>query len=104
MCACLALVCLAGSTAWAQGGGDVHIQPRVKPAEAQPKITETDPSLKTHTKPMKVDVDLVRIADRFRGETGLGIEMRLNGCDIPVLAEFWLHANLLSPLSERQRV
>src|SRR5512146_2250384 len=61
MCACLALVCLAGSTAWAQGGGDVHIQPRVKPAEAQPKAPDTDPSLKTHTKPMKVDVDLVLV-------------------------------------------
>lgn len=38
---------------------DVHIQPRVQaPA---PKEPEGDPSLKTHTKPMKVDVNLVLV-------------------------------------------
>jgi Ca-activated chloride channel family protein len=39
---------------------EVHVAPRAKPAE--PKAAEpSDPSLKTHTKPMKVDVDLVLV-------------------------------------------
>lgn len=38
---------------------DVHIQPRVAP-EA-PKEPEGDPSLRTHTKPVKVDVNLVLV-------------------------------------------
>jgi Ca-activated chloride channel homolog len=38
---------------------DVHIQPRIKPAAA--KEPEIDPALKTHTKPLKVDVDMVLV-------------------------------------------
>ena len=49
------------SMIWAQTtGDDVHISPRIVPV--QPKANEImDPSLKTHTKPMKVDVDLVLV-------------------------------------------
>lgn len=60
---CLVLVmviALLGISAWAQEQ-EVHIQPRSKP-EAQPKIaSDIDPALKTHTKPFKVDVDLVLV-------------------------------------------
>jgi Ca-activated chloride channel family protein len=38
---------------------DVHIQPRVAPEP--PKEPEGDPSLRTHTKPVKVDVNLVLV-------------------------------------------
>src|ERR1035438_1403222 len=38
---------------------DVHIQPRVAPAA--PKEPDIDPALKTHTKPLKVDVDMVLV-------------------------------------------
>jgi Ca-activated chloride channel homolog len=38
---------------------DVHITPQKEPEK--PKQPEIDPSLKTHTKPIKVDVDLVLI-------------------------------------------
>src|SRR5208282_2133786 len=38
---------------------DVHIQPRVKPPS--PKEPDMDPALKTHTKPIKVDVDMVPV-------------------------------------------
>jgi Ca-activated chloride channel family protein len=45
----------------AQGGGEeVHIQPR-KPAEPANLVPPGDPTLKTHTKPIKVDVDLVLV-------------------------------------------
>src|SRR2546425_3799012 len=49
------------SIVWAQTtGDDVHISPRVVPV--QPKANEIiDPALKTHTKPLKVDVDLVLV-------------------------------------------
>src|SRR6476659_2561163 len=49
------------SLLWAQvTGDDVHISPRVAPV--QPKPNEIiDPALKTHTKPLKVDVDLVLV-------------------------------------------
>src|ERR1700720_87695 len=49
------------SLVWAQvAGDDVHISPRVVPI--QPKANEIiDPALKTHTKPLKVDVDLVLV-------------------------------------------
>ena len=44
---------------WAQNqADDVHIRPRVEPEQPQDQI---DPALKTHTKPMKVDVDLVLV-------------------------------------------
>lgn len=39
---------------------DVHVDPRVVPPEMKPLDT-VDPSLKTHTKPMKVDVDMVLV-------------------------------------------
>ena len=38
---------------------DVHIQPRVQPPP--PKEPEIDPAFKTHTKPYKVDVDMVLV-------------------------------------------
>jgi Ca-activated chloride channel homolog len=38
---------------------DVHIQPRVQPPP--PKAPEIDPAFKTHTKPYKVDVDMVLV-------------------------------------------
>jgi Ca-activated chloride channel homolog len=38
---------------------DVHIQPRVQPPP--PKAPEIDPTFKTHTKPYKVDVDMVLV-------------------------------------------
>ncbi|MGC2248320.1 MAG: VWA domain-containing protein, partial [Terriglobales bacterium] len=40
---------------------DVHIQPRIQPAAPQDPAIEGDPSLRTHTKPMKVDVNLVLV-------------------------------------------
>lgn len=46
----------------AQEQSDVHITPR-KPPESEQKTAEADidPSLKTHTRPFKVDVDLVLV-------------------------------------------
>ncbi|MFY9907430.1 MAG: VWA domain-containing protein [Terriglobales bacterium] len=45
---------------WAQNSTeDVHIQPRVKPPA--PKEPEGDPAFKTHSKPYKVDVDMVLV-------------------------------------------
>jgi len=46
---------------WAQSPvEDVHVNPRIQPAP--PKENDLiDPSLKTHTKPMKVDVELVLV-------------------------------------------
>ncbi len=38
---------------------DVHVQPRVQPPA--PKESAIDPALKTHTSPIKVDVDLVLV-------------------------------------------
>lgn len=38
---------------------DVHIQPRIEPLV--PKAPDIDPALKTHTKPFKVDVDMVLV-------------------------------------------
>ncbi|HEY6303319.1 MAG TPA: VWA domain-containing protein [Terriglobales bacterium] len=38
---------------------DVHIRPRVQPAA--PKEPDTDPAFKTHSKPYKVDVDMVLV-------------------------------------------
>jgi Ca-activated chloride channel homolog len=38
---------------------DVHVQPRIKPPA--PKDPEIDPQFKTHTKPYKVDVDMVLV-------------------------------------------
>ena len=65
LCAFLA-VTLAGSwclssQAWAQVSvEDVHVKPRIVPPA--PKVTDSiDPALRTHTKPLKVDVDLVLV-------------------------------------------
>ena len=38
---------------------DVHIQPRAE--RSTPKDTDIDAALKTHTKPFKVDVDMVLV-------------------------------------------
>src|SRR5574340_89370 len=41
---------------------DVHIQPRVQPADARTnKGGDSNPTLKTHPKPLQVDVDLVLV-------------------------------------------
>ncbi len=46
---------------WAQVSvDDVHVTPRVEPPKAD-AMDSLDPSLKTHTKPMKVDVSLVLV-------------------------------------------
>jgi Ca-activated chloride channel family protein len=39
---------------------DIHVTPRVEPK--LPKPEDIDPSLKTHTKPFKVDVDMVLVS------------------------------------------
>jgi len=47
--------------AWSQGAPeDVHVSPRVEPPKPK-ELDIVDPALKTHTKPMKVDVDLVLV-------------------------------------------
>src|SRR5258708_15673888 len=49
-------------TAWAQGSGeDVHVTPRVEPMQTSNSQPADDPTLKTHTKPIKVDVNLVLV-------------------------------------------
>lgn len=52
--------CLS-SVAWAQVAvEDVHVKPRIVPPA--PNVTDSiDPALRTHTKPLKVDVDLVLV-------------------------------------------
>jgi Ca-activated chloride channel family protein len=40
---------------------DVHIQPRIQPEKAMNPMDTIDPALKTHTKPIKKDVDLVLV-------------------------------------------
>jgi len=40
---------------------DVHIAPRIESAKTNP-LDSVDPSLRTHTKPIKVDVDLVLVS------------------------------------------
>jgi len=45
---------------WAQSPvDDVHVTPRIQPPVVEKQIM--DPSLRTHTKPLKVDVDLVLV-------------------------------------------
>ncbi len=54
------LVCVPGL--WAQSADqDVHITPRTKPEPPKPASVPLDPALKTHTKPILVDVDLVLV-------------------------------------------
>src|SRR5712692_8077496 len=57
----VAVISCAPLAAWAQSPvDDVHVNPRIQPAP--PKENDLiDPSLKTHTKPMKVDVELVLV-------------------------------------------
>jgi Ca-activated chloride channel family protein len=55
----LAAALLFAAPGWAQIQDDVHIQPHPKPTDAAAK--NTDAALKTHTKPLRVDVDLVLI-------------------------------------------
>jgi Ca-activated chloride channel family protein len=57
----LVLFLLLASFAFSQTStDDVHIQTQKKPTPPNPQVVE-DPSLKTHTKPIKVDVDLVLV-------------------------------------------
>jgi len=58
----VALIVWISPFAWAQMPiDDVHIKPRVETAKADP-ADNVDPSLKTHTKPLKVDVSLVLVS------------------------------------------
>ena len=59
----LLLATLLGTAAPAQVHDEVHIKPREPAATpvTKPVDKSADPALKTHTKPMKVDVDLVLI-------------------------------------------
>ena len=54
--------CLLTPMSWAQSEVDqAHVQPRVNPDKQLMKVPEMDPALKTHTRPLKVDVDLVLV-------------------------------------------
>jgi Ca-activated chloride channel family protein len=55
----LVVVCSVLPLAAQNSTEDVHIQPRVQPAA--PKEPDIDPAFKTHTKPMKVTVDMVLV-------------------------------------------
>jgi len=58
----LALLLCASTQAFAQVSvDDVHIIPRVQSPPKPDPMDEGNPSLKTHTKPMKVDVSLVLV-------------------------------------------
>ena len=57
--AVLLVVAVCGAVFAQNSTEDVHIQPRVKPPA--PKEPDMDPALKTHTKPLKVDVDMVLV-------------------------------------------
>ena len=56
-------VSLCGVAAWAQSPvDDVHVKPRVQPPPPPSQQNEIlDPSLRTHTKPFKTNVDLVLV-------------------------------------------
>ncbi|MCU1307154.1 MAG: von Willebrand factor, type [Acidobacteriaceae bacterium] len=57
----LVLLLFCATFAFSQTADDVHIEPHKKPAQpGQPPLID-DSSLKTHTKPIKVDVDLVLV-------------------------------------------
>src|SRR5665811_1285274 len=60
LCVLAALLSLTLST-WAQNENDVHVTPRAKPAADTPKPGGADSALKTHTRAIKVDVDLVLV-------------------------------------------
>ena len=56
-----ALVLCLSAHLWAQVSvDDVHVTPRIEPPKAD-ALDSLDPSLKTHTKPVKVDVSLVLV-------------------------------------------
>jgi Ca-activated chloride channel homolog len=65
----LCLLCLAVTagwltlpSAWGQGGiEDIHIKPRIEPPPVAKPIDLIDPSLKTHTKPFKSEVEMVLV-------------------------------------------
>src|SRR5947208_3605459 len=49
--------------AWAQGSAeDVHVTPRVQQPQTNDDRPAEDPGLKTHAKPIKVDVNLVLVS------------------------------------------
>ncbi len=52
-------VCSATPLLAQNSSEDVHIQPRVQPTA--PKEPDIDPAYKTHTKPLKVAVDMVLV-------------------------------------------
>jgi len=57
-----ALMLCAAPPVLAQGADqDVHVIPRVNPADKAKSNYDVDPKYKTHTKPLKVDVDLVLV-------------------------------------------
>ena len=72
----LAMILIAPG-AWAQSPvDDVHVSPRVQPPPPAEKQI-VDPSLRTHTKPLKVDVDLVLVPVTVTDEVervGAGVE------------------------------
>jgi len=52
-----------GPAAWAQGSAeDVHVTPRVQQPQTNNNQSAEDPGLKTHAKPIKVDVNLVLVS------------------------------------------
>jgi Ca-activated chloride channel homolog len=58
---CAVFVCCLSLSALAQSPiDDVHVAPRIEPPKSSP-TDNIDPSLKTHTKPLKVDVSLVLV-------------------------------------------
>ena len=62
LCVPLTLLLFVATAAFAQNQNDVHVTPRSPNAVADaPKPGVTDPALRTHTKPVKVDVDLVLV-------------------------------------------
>jgi len=62
-CLFLAALCVAGLTAFSYAQDDIHVVPReTKKAEAAvPPPPNVDPSLKTYTKPLRKDVNLVLV-------------------------------------------
>ena len=58
----MVVACCSSLTVAQSPVDDVHVKPRVEPPDPNKQTAEiVDPSLKTHTKPMKVDVDLVLV-------------------------------------------
>ena len=58
----LVAVCGLASTAWSQGTAeDVHVTPRIEQPQTKNGQPTDDPALKTHTTPIKVDVNLVLV-------------------------------------------